>query len=109
MRRRSTPGIESIVGSLVCGTSNSSCSLLAMANPSFWLGAARRVRDGIEGWPVRCRNRGQRRRTFQPSGFHLAGKGLALMHAYVRVGHQRGQVVCVVADNLAGEGPMKWQ
>ena len=38
---------------------------------------------------------------------NLAGERLALVHADVRVGHDRGQVVGVPADDLSGESPVE--
>jgi hypothetical protein len=37
----------------------------------------------------------------------LAGERLAVVHAHVRVGHERGQVVGVAADALPSESPVE--
>src|SRR5277367_1256690 len=94
-------------GSLVWGKADSSFSLLAMSDSPFWLGAGRRVRDRIEGRPVRCGHRGGWNRAFEPPGLDLAGERLAFVHAHVRVGKERGQVVGVAADTLPGESPVE--
>src|ERR1700722_9376875 len=72
-------------GSLVWGKVDSSCSLLAMSDPPFWLGTGRRLRDGVEGRPVRCGYRRVQSLAFEPAGLDLAGERLAFVHAHVRV------------------------
>src|ERR1700691_5675339 len=94
-------------GSLVWGKADSSCSLLAMSDPSFWLGAGRRIRNRIEGRPVRCGYRRLHILAFEPPGLNLASERLAFVHAYVRVGQERGQIVSVAADDLPGESPVE--
>src|ERR1700678_2438765 len=94
-------------GSLVWGKADRSCSLLAMSDPSFWLGAGRRVRNRIEGRPVRCGHRRVQSLAFEPPGFDLASERLAFVHAHVRIGQERGQVVGVAADDLPGESPVE--
>src|ERR1700677_686249 len=96
-------------GSLVWGKADSSFSLLVMSDPPFWLGAGRRVRDRIEGWPGRCGYSGPKGLALDSSGMDLAGKCLAFVHAHVRVSHDRGQVIGVAADALPGEGPVEWE
>src|ERR1700678_3968461 len=94
-------------GSMVWGNADSSCSLLAMSDPSFWLSAGRRVREGIQGRPVGCWYRRLQSLAFEPAGLDLAGERLAFVHAHVRVGQERGQLVGVAADNLPGESPVE--
>src|SRR5277367_3936220 len=91
-------------GSLVWGKAASSFSLLSMSEPSFWLGAGRRVRDGIKGRPLCCGHRWLRRLAFKPPGLDLASERLAFVHAHVRVGQKRGEVVGVAAHDLTSEG-----
>src|ERR1700723_751436 len=107
MRRPNSSGSGPRGGSLVCGKADSSFSLLAMSDSPFWLGAGRRVRDRIEGRPVRGGYRWGRGGAFDPPGLDLAGARLAFVHAHVRVGQERGQVVGVTADDLSGEGPVE--
>src|SRR5580658_9409487 len=78
-----------------------------MSDPSFWLGAGRRIRDRIEGRPVRCGYRRLQILTFEAPGLDLASERLAFVHAYVRVGQERGQIVSVAADDLPGESPVE--
>src|SRR5271170_7413567 len=80
-----------------------------MSDPPFWLGAGRRVRDQIEGRPGGCGYRGLRSLSLEPPGMDLASERLAFVHAHVRVGQQRRQVVGVVADALPGESPVEWE
>src|SRR3984957_20080056 len=94
-------------GSVVWGKADSSISLLAMSDSPFWLGTGRRVRDGIEGRPGRCGHCRRRNLAFEPPGLDLADERLAFVHADVRVGQERSQVVGVAADNLPGESPME--
>ena len=66
-------------------------------------GTGSRVGQGAAGFV------GLGRAAVEPAGVDLAGERLALVHAHVRVGHQRGQVVGVAADDLAGEAPVERQ
>ncbi len=65
------------------------------------IGVGRRPADGVLGRLGKA--------AVVPAGLHLAGENLALVHAHVGIGQQRGQVVGVAADRLAGEAPVKRQ
>src|SRR6201994_716906 len=107
MKRPSSSDTRPRGGSLIWGNAESSCSLLAMSQSPFWLSAGRRVRDRIERRPVRRGHSRLRRLAFEPPGLDLAGECLAFVHAYVRVGQERGQIIGVAAHALPGEGPME--
>src|ERR1700748_1217601 len=95
--------------SLFWGRADSSFSLLAMSDSSFWLGAGRRVQDRVEGWPVCCGHGGRRSLSLEAPGLELASECLAFVHAHVGVGQQRSQVVGIAANGFSGESPVEWQ
>ena len=109
MRRSTAAPAARRGGSAACGSRDSSSSLLSCVNcPSGWADA------GVSGIGSRVgqgagRHRRRRAAAVEPAGLDLAGEHLALVHADVRVGHQRGQVVGDAADRLAGEAPVERQ
>src|SRR5580704_14520208 len=78
-----------------------------MSEFPFWLGAGGSVRNRIERRPARCGYGRLRSVAFEPPGIDLAGERLGFVHAHVRVGQKRGQVVGVGADYLPGESPVE--
>src|ERR1700761_2388811 len=107
MTRPSSTDNQPRGGSLAWGKADSSCSLLAMSKPPFWLGTGRRVRDRIESRPVRCGHRRLQSLAFEPASLDLACERLAFVHAHIRVGQEGGQVVGVAADGLTGKSPVE--
>ena len=86
--------------------SDSSQFATAMRKSPFRLGRRPACRGSARGSArAPCGTVGRGGRPVEPAGVDLAGEHLALVHAHVRVGHQRGQVVGVAADRSRRRSP----
>ena len=79
-----------------------------MSDPSFRL----RADTGVSGIGSSVGQGATRHRrmwsvALKPPGMDFTGEGLAFVHAHVRIGQKRGQVVGVAADHLPGKSPVE--